>query len=125
MPCGPIRIWRVTISALFLRRGRTEWGCSTTSASSSLASSIWKLTSRIPSVESFAEPVNVYKGGKVKFEALLSNLDAMRAGQYPGAIRVVAPDGRQVFEEKINLDIPDLSSALDRLCPPYSRASCR
>ena len=55
----------------------------------------------------FAEPVNIYSGGKVKLEAILSNLDALRPGKYPVRIEVVAPDGRRVFEEKITLDIPD------------------
>jgi len=55
----------------------------------------------------FAEPVNISKGGKIRLEAALSNLDALRAGSYPVRIEVVAPDGRRVFEEKITLDIPD------------------
>jgi len=55
----------------------------------------------------FAEPVNIYSGGKVKLEVTLSNLDALRPGQYPVRIEVVAPDGRRVFEEKIALDVPD------------------
>jgi hypothetical protein len=55
----------------------------------------------------FAEPVNIYSGGKLKLEAMLSNLDALRPGQYPVRIEVVAPDGRRVLEEKITLDVPD------------------
>jgi hypothetical protein len=54
----------------------------------------------------FAEPVNIYSGGKLKLEAILSNLDALPAGDYPVRIEVVAPDGRRVFEEKLNLTIP-------------------
>ena len=42
----------------------------------------------------FAEPVNIYSGGKLKLEAILSNLDALRAGEYPIHIEVVAPDGQ-------------------------------
>jgi len=55
----------------------------------------------------FAEPVNIYSGGMVKLEAVLSNLDALRPGSYPIRIEVVAPGGRRVFEEKIALDVPD------------------
>jgi hypothetical protein len=54
----------------------------------------------------FAEPVSIYRGGKLKLEAILSNLDALRAGDYPIHIEVVAPDGRRVFEENLNLTIP-------------------
>jgi hypothetical protein len=66
----------------------------------------------------FAEPVNIYSGGKVKLEAVLSNLDALRAGQYPVRIEVVAPDGRRVFEEKTSLDVPDSNAQPE---PPFVR----
>ncbi len=55
----------------------------------------------------FAEPVNISSGGKLKLEAVLSNLDALRPGSYPVRIQVVAPDGQRVLDEKITLDIPD------------------
>ena len=55
----------------------------------------------------FAEPVNISSGGKLKLEAVLSNLDALRPGSYPVRIEVVAPDGRRMLEEKITLDVPD------------------
>ena len=55
----------------------------------------------------FAEPVSIFNGGKVKLEAVLSNFDALRAGQYPVHIQVVAPDGSRVLDEKITIDIPD------------------
>jgi hypothetical protein len=55
----------------------------------------------------FAEPVNIYSGGKLKLEAILSNLDAMRPGKYPVRIEVVAPDGRRILDEQIPLDVPD------------------
>lgn len=54
----------------------------------------------------FAEPVSIFSGGMVKLEAVLSNLDALRAGDYPVRIQVVAPDGRRVLDEKLNLTIP-------------------
>ena len=55
----------------------------------------------------FAEPVNIYSGGTLKLEAILSNLDAMRPGKYPVRIEVVAPDGRRILDEQIPLDVPD------------------
>ena len=54
----------------------------------------------------FAEPTSIFSGGKVKLEAILSNFDALRAGEYPVHIQVVAPDGRRVLEERLNLTIP-------------------
>jgi hypothetical protein len=71
----------------------------------------------------FAEPVNIYNGGKLKLEAVLSDLDALRPGKYPVRIEVVAPDGRRVFEEKISLDVPDPAVAGEQplVRPVFSR----
>ena len=66
----------------------------------------------------FADPVNIYSGGKLKLEAILSNLDALRPGSYPVRIEVVAPDGRRVLDEKITLDVPDPKSSGE---PPLVR----
>jgi hypothetical protein len=54
----------------------------------------------------FAEPVNMYSGATMKLEALLSNLDALRAGEYLVRVEVVAPDGHRVCEEERNVKIP-------------------
>jgi hypothetical protein len=54
----------------------------------------------------FAEPVNVYSGSTVKLEALLSNLDVLRTGEYPVRVEVVAPDGHRVYEETLSVKIP-------------------
>jgi hypothetical protein len=59
----------------------------------------------------FAEPVSIYNNGKLKLEAILSNLDALRAGEYSVGIEVVAPDNRRVFKEKLNLTIPASSGS--------------
>ncbi len=66
----------------------------------------------------FAEPASIFSGGKVKLEAVLSNFDALRAGQYPVHIQVVAPDGSRVLDEKITIDIPDPKAAGE---PPLVR----
>lgn len=55
----------------------------------------------------FTEPVNIYSGGQVKLEAVLSNLDVLRPGTYPVLIEVIAPDGSRVFKENLKLEIPD------------------
>ena len=71
----------------------------------------------------FAEPVNIYSGGKLHLEAILSNLDALRPGQYPVRIEVIAPDGRRIFEEQISLDVPDPAVAGEQpvVRPVFSR----
>jgi hypothetical protein len=71
----------------------------------------------------FTEPVNIYNGGKLKLEAILSNLDVLSVGDYPVRIEVVAPDNRRVFEEKLNLMIPapSVSSELPLVKEFFSR----
>lgn len=61
----------------------------------------------------FAEPANVYSGASVKLEALLSDLDALPAGDYPVTVEVVASDGHRVFAEKLSLTIPDPSPSAE------------
>jgi hypothetical protein len=59
----------------------------------------------------FAEPAAVYRGGTLKLEAVLSNLDALRPGTYPVRVAVLAPDGGRVFEEAISVDVADPQAA--------------
>ena len=54
----------------------------------------------------FAEPVSVYRGSKVRLEAVLSNQDRAPAGEYPARLRVVGPDGRKVFDRTIKVTVP-------------------
>ena len=54
----------------------------------------------------FAEPVNVYRGAKVRFEAVLANEDALPPGEYPALLQVVGPDNLRVFERKVTVRIP-------------------
>ena len=69
----------------------------------------------------FAEPVSIYRSGKLKLEAILSNLDALRAGNYPVRIEVVAPDGRRVLAEQLNLTIPPDSAEPPLVKEVFSR----
>ena len=54
----------------------------------------------------FAEPENVYRGAKVKLEAVLANEDALAPGDYPVRIQVVGPDGVRIFDKTVTVSIP-------------------
>ena len=53
----------------------------------------------------FAEPVNVYRGARVRFEAVLANEDALAPGEYPVRLLVVGPQNQRVFEKTVNAAI--------------------
>ena len=53
----------------------------------------------------FAEPVNVYRGTRVRFEAVLANEDALAPGEYPVRLLVVGPQSRRIFEKTVNVTI--------------------
>ncbi|HUT36248.1 MAG TPA: glycoside hydrolase family 2 TIM barrel-domain containing protein [Planctomycetota bacterium] len=60
----------------------------------------------------FVEPVNVYRGTKVRLEAVLANEDALLPGEYPVRLQVVGPPVGgaslpRVFERTVKLTIPD------------------
>ena len=65
----------------------------------------------------FAEPVNVYRGQKVRLEAVLANEDALMPGEYPLRLQVVGPDNLRVFERTITVTIPDTQAKPQ---PPYA-----
>jgi hypothetical protein len=69
----------------------------------------------------FAEPATLYAGASVKLEAVLSNLDALRAGEYPVCVAVIAPDGRRVFEEKLSLPVATRSPEPPLVQPVFSK----
>ncbi len=54
----------------------------------------------------FAEPVSVYRGAKVRLEAVLSNIDAAPPGQYPARVQVIGPDNRRVLDRTITVTVP-------------------
>lgn len=53
----------------------------------------------------FAEPVNVYRGARVGFEAVLANEDALAPGEYPVRLLVVGPQNQRVFEKTVNVTV--------------------
>jgi hypothetical protein len=61
----------------------------------------------------FAEPVNVYRGSKVRFEAVLADEDALRPGDYPALIQVIGPDNLRVFQRTITISIPVRKDGLE------------
>ncbi|MCY3019578.1 MAG: glycoside hydrolase family 2 [Planctomycetota bacterium] len=53
----------------------------------------------------FAEPVNVYRGARVRFEAVLANEDALVPGEYPVRLLVVGPQNQRIFDKTVNVTI--------------------
>lgn len=55
----------------------------------------------------FVEPLNVYRGTNVHFEAVLSNEDVLKPGEYPVRVQVVGPVGNMVVDKSITVTVPD------------------
>jgi hypothetical protein len=55
----------------------------------------------------FAEPVHVYRGSKVRLEAVLANEDVLAPGDYPVRLQVVGPTLARIFERTVTLKIAD------------------
>ncbi len=55
----------------------------------------------------FVEPVQAYRGTKVRLEAVLANEDMLRPGEYPARIQVMGPAAQCVFDRTIMVKIPD------------------
>ena len=55
----------------------------------------------------FVEPVNVYRGKPVRFEAVLANEDVLKAGDYPVRVEIADPSARPVFQRAITVNIPE------------------
>ncbi|MBC8875294.1 MAG: glycoside hydrolase family 2 [Planctomycetes bacterium] len=54
----------------------------------------------------FVEPLHIYRGSRVRLEAVLANEDALAAGEYPIRLQVVDPDMARVFERVVTVKIP-------------------
>jgi len=54
----------------------------------------------------FVEPVNVYRGGTVRLEAVLANHDALRPGKYPVRVQVVGPKTQRLLDKMISVEVP-------------------
>ncbi len=53
----------------------------------------------------FTEPKHIYRGAKVRLDAVLANEDVLLPGDYPIRLQVVGPDGRSVFDAVRNVTI--------------------
>ena len=53
----------------------------------------------------FAEPVNVYRGTRIRFEAVLANEDALAPGEYPVRLLVIGPQHQRIFQKTVNVTI--------------------
>ena len=54
----------------------------------------------------FVEPVQLYRGEKIRFEAVLVNEDILGPGDYPVRYMVVGPGNQRVFDEVRTMTIP-------------------
>jgi hypothetical protein len=53
----------------------------------------------------FVEPVNVYRGTRVRVEAVLANEDVLRPGKYPVRFQVVGPKTTRAWEKTITIEV--------------------
>ena len=53
----------------------------------------------------FAEPVNVYRGTRVRCEAVLANEDALAPGEYPVHLLVVGPQNQRLVDKTVNVTV--------------------
>ena len=65
----------------------------------------------------FAEPVNFYRGQKVKLEAVLANQDALSPGEYAARIVVFNSDQQSMFDQSVRVSVPDNSTRPE---PPFA-----
>ncbi|HOW69455.1 MAG TPA: glycoside hydrolase family 2 TIM barrel-domain containing protein [Phycisphaerae bacterium] len=65
----------------------------------------------------FTEPVSVYRGRKVKLEAVLSNEDVLKPGDYPALLQVLGPTEQRLIEREITVRIPAMTGNVE---PPYA-----
>ena len=54
----------------------------------------------------FAEPRNLYRGGKARLEAVLANEDALPAGSYPVRLQMIGPDMRRLLDRTVTVTVP-------------------
>ncbi|MCX6872308.1 MAG: hypothetical protein NTW21_00640 [Verrucomicrobia bacterium] len=55
----------------------------------------------------FVEPINVYRGTKVRLEAVLVNRDALKPGKYPVRIQVVGPNLEPLLDKEVSVEVAE------------------
>jgi hypothetical protein len=54
----------------------------------------------------FCEPQNIYRGGRIRFEAVLANEDVLAPGEYPVRILVIGPGTTRALDKVITVTVP-------------------
>lgn len=65
----------------------------------------------------FAEPANLYRGGKVRLEAVLANEDALPPGEYPVRLQVVGPGMTRLLDRTVTVQVPPATADRE---PPFA-----
>ena len=65
----------------------------------------------------FAEPVNLYRGGKLRLEAVLANEDVLPAGEYPVRLQVVGPGMVRLLSKTVSVLVPETTAEAE---PPLA-----
>ena len=55
----------------------------------------------------FVEPAHIYRGSSVHVEAVLSNEDVLRPGEYPATLEVFGPETTRAFRKSVTVIIPN------------------
>ena len=71
----------------------------------------------------FTEPLHVYRGGRVKLEAVLANEDALPPGEYPVRLQVVGPNMQRIVDRVVTVTVPASGEPVGRVSRPDSRES--
>jgi hypothetical protein len=66
----------------------------------------------------FVEPLHAWRGGQIKFEAVLANEDILQPGTYPVRLQLIGPGMMSFWEKTIPIEIP---ASDDKMEPPYAQ----
>jgi hypothetical protein len=67
----------------------------------------------------FSEPVHVYRGDKIRIEAVLSNHDVLKPGTYPAHLQVVGPGAVRLMDKRISISVPEAEDGIE---PPFAQS---
>ncbi len=65
----------------------------------------------------FAEPLHIYRGTRVRLEAVLANEDALSPGDYPVRLQVIGPQMNRIVDRVVNVTV---SAEDDGEEPPFA-----
>ena len=71
----------------------------------------------------FTEPLHVYRGGRVKLEAVLANEDALPPGEYPVRLQVIGPSMQRIVDRVVTVTVPASGEPVGRVSRPDPRES--